>query len=74
MEELRFFALAFARVMESLGFAVSILLHTMWAVCCYEQMLIRTSKSYVKCLRLDGGVEGGGDSGGRIGRSCFHAL
>jgi hypothetical protein len=74
IKECRFSALAFARVAESLGFAVTILLPSMWALCCHERMLIRTSKSHVKCLRLEGGVKGGGDGGGRMRRSCFHAL
>ena len=74
IEECHFFALAFAREEESLGFAVTILLHIMWAVCCHERMLVRTSKSRVTCLRLAGGVKGGGDGGGRMGWSCFHAL
>ena len=74
IEECRFFALAFAREEKSLGFAVTILLHIMWAVCCHERMLVRTSKSLVTCLRLEGGVKGGGDGGGRMGWSCFHAL
>ena len=48
IEECHFFALAFAREEESLGFAVTILLHIMWAVCCHERMLVRTSKSVLR--------------------------